>query len=497
MKSCVLELKEVSKTYNEHRVLNNVNFSLNSGEIHAVIGENGAGKSTLMNIIAGFEKMDAGEILINGQSVSSNSPFQAQSQGIRMIFQDIQLVPSLNVMENIFLGNWIYYNTKYLKVINKEKQYEETRKLLEFLNFNINPHLKISSLDAGQQKMVEIAKAVYWNSKILILDEVTAYFNDLEVINLFKILKKVKNMGHTIVFISHRINEVLKIADRVTILREGEIVQTTTISNFDKKSAVLKMSSNYFINRYPKIKPRIGNEALRLENVSNNRLDHINFSLRRGEIIGLTGLIGSGRTAVAEAIFGINPALSGEIYIKRKLASIKSPYDAINHKIGYLPEDRKDSLVYEFGIAKNVSLSNISSVITNRTIDLKLEERIAVDYANRLGFTGNDVFKKVKFLSGGTQQKVMIAKWLLSRADVFIFNEPTKGLDIASKVEVYNLMNELILHDSAVLFISSDINELIGMCDRILVIYRGRIVGELFGEEKTESNIMYYAMGAV
>jgi len=497
MEKSILEVKGLSKYYGGQLVLNHISFSIKSGEVHAVIGENGTGKTTLMKILAGVERKDCGEIFFESKKIDINSPREAQALGIYMIFHDINLVSSLSVVENIYMRNWILFPFKYFPIINWHKQISETKKIFKMLNVDINPSAKVSTLGLAQQKMVEIAKALCRKARVLILDETTSSLNDQDSENLFKVIKRIQEIGTSVIFISHEISEVMKFADTVTILKNGQVVQTNQVKDMDLKLAVGKMAGKEFIKRYPKIKLPIGKEVMRLSGAADNKiLRDISFSLRKGEILGLTGLMGSGRTAVAKAIFGLNPLAAGKIFIENEEVSIKSPIDAINKKIGFIPEDKSQGLLYNLNISQNISLSNLRSVVDHNFIDVPLEKKLAMDYVRRLGIKNNaGISQRVKYLSDGNQQKVMIAKWLLSRSKIFIFDEPTKGLDIVSKVEVYNLMNEIILNQAAILLISSDIAELIGMCDRILILHKGVISKELKGKEISETNIMYFASG--
>lgn len=495
MEEYTLKVENLSKSYGAHLALSNISISIKPGEVHAVIGENGAGKSTLMKIIAGVERKTAGQFYMFGQQVSIETPLQAQTFGIGIILQDVKLVPSLSVMENIFMGRWIRYK-RWLPIIDVKKQGEKAKELLKFLKFDIKLTEQVSKLGLGQQTMVEIVKALCWSSKLFILDEVTACLNDYETENVFNIIRRCKEMGISVFFISHKIDEVFKIADKITILRDGEIAQTFDKENFNVKTAVMKMSGESFVNRYPKINQRIGKEVLRLCNIWDGVfLKDLSLSIKEREIVGLTGMVGSGRSSVAKAIFGINPIVSGKILINNKEVAIKSPLDAINNKIGYMSENRFDGLVPNFKLPENISLSTLKSVSNFFIIDKHLEKSIAKDYAKRFVINNGNISRKVETMSGGTQQKVMIAKWFLSSSKVFILDEPTKGLDIASKVELYNLMSKVVIKEASILLISSDLNEIIGMSDRVLVIYKGSVVKELTGKDITEANIMYYASG--
>jgi len=495
MEEFTLKVENLSKSYGTQFALSDVSISIKPGEVHAVIGENGAGKSTLMKIIAGLERKTSGQFYMYGRQVAIDTPIQAQMLGIGIILQDIKLVPSLSVQENIFMGRWIRRN-KWLPLIDVKKQSEKAKELLRQLKFDIRLNEQVSRLGSGQQKMVEIVRALCWDSRLLILDEVTACLTDRETENVFNMIRRCKEMGISVFFISHKIDEVFKIADVISILRDGRLIHTFDKENFNVKTAVMDMSGEDFINRYPKIKQKIGKEILRLHDIWDGVfLKDFNLSLREGEILGLTGMVGSGRSSVAKAIFGINPIISGKILINNKEAVIKSPADAINHKIGYIAENRFDGLVLNFRMPENITLSTLKSVSNHSIINKHLEKSVTQDYAKRFMINNGNISQKVKTMSGGNQQKVMIAKWLLSSSKVFIMDEPTKGLDIASKVELYNLMNKVILKGGSILLISSDLNEIIGMSDRVLVVYKGRVAKELTNKDISETNIMYYASG--
>jgi ribose transport system ATP-binding protein len=491
--SVLLEIRGVSKSFFDNQVLKDICITLKHSEIHAVVGENGAGKSTLMKILAGVEKADSGEFILESNRVEIKTPSQAQSLGISTIFQDIQLIPSLSVVENIFVGRWPLHSLPLIPVINWKKAIAEAQRIFKYLNFEIDLFMKTGDLSFGQQKMVEIAKALCWKAKLLILDEVSAALNEIETDNLFNVLRRSKAMGVGIFFISHQINEVLKIADTVTVLHNGQLIETNAVTKINSQQIIQEMTGEDFVNRYPKMKRKIGPEVLRVSQLRDYRvLEDISFSIREGEIAGLTGLVGSGRTAVAKAIFGVNPLMAGKIYINNQEVMIKSPIDAIRHKIGFISEDRSEGLIFNMDMPSNITLAHLKGVIHHWILDLPLEKRITQDYVKRMGIKTTDITQKVGYLSGGNKQKVFIAKWLLSRAKIFIFDEPTKGLDVSSKVEVYNLINELILGGAAILLISSDLDELLGMSDRVLVMCRGKIVKELAGKDIREENIMYY-----
>lgn len=493
MEKYLLEVQNLSKSFYQQEVLKNININLKPGEIHAIIGENGSGKSTLMKILSGVFKKDGGDIYIEGKKVNIDSPGQATKLGISMIFQESMLVPSMSVIENIFLGRYEVRKPKWLSVINWKPAVKEAIKIFKNLNYNINIYDEVSTLAAAEKKMVEVAKALCSKSKIIILDEVTIGLNELERESLFKEIKRIKKMGVGIFFISQNINDVLSIADTITILKEGKEVITCATKDMDKSSIVSKIAENNSLQGYPKIKNKIGEEILRVDNISNdNILKDIKFTLHKGEILGLTGFAGSGRSSIARCIFGMDQTMSGKLYINNKEVNIKSPKDAVKLRIGYVKDDNDDDIIYSMTMAENITLSHLKGVTVNQVIDIPLEKKIVDYYINRLGIKGKEASDPVRYLSGGNKQKVALAKWLFSNSKIIIFDDPTNKLDVSSKVEIYNLMSELVLKGISILFISSNFNELIGMCDRILVMNKGRITKELKGSDMTRMNIIEF-----
>ncbi len=494
MKKYLLEVQNLSKSFYEKEVLKNININLKPGEVHAIIGENGSGKSTLMKILSGVFKKDRGDIYIDSKKVDIDSPKQATKLGISAIFQESMLVSSMNVVENVFLGRYELRKPKWLSVINWKALEKETKNIFEKLDYNINIYDEVSTLSVAEKKMIEIAKALCSKAKIVIFDEVTIGLNELEIESLFKEIKRIKKMGVGIFFISQNINDVLNIADTITILKGGREVLKCDTKDINKNSIISKIAENNSVHGYPKFKNKIGEEVLSLHNISNKTiLKDVRFSLHKGEILGLTGFAASGRSSVARCIFGMDQTTTGKIYVNNKQVNIKSPMDAIKLRIGYVQDDIDGDIVYSMSMAENITLSHLKGVTVNEVIDTPLEKKIVRYYIHRLGIKGIELSDPVKYLSGGNKQKVALAKWLFSNSKIIIFDEPTNKLDISSKVEIYNLMSQLVLKGISILFISSNFDELIGMCDRILVMNEGKISKELKGAEMTRMNIIQFS----
>ncbi|MFC4600724.1 sugar ABC transporter ATP-binding protein [Cohnella hongkongensis] len=492
MEPCVLELRQIAKSYANNRVLQDINLQLKQGEIRALIGENGAGKTTLVKILLGLEQHDTGEILIDGKAATIRNPVQAQQNGLAAVFQEVNLFPAMSVIENVYFG--LFGSAVYINWPEVEK---EVSAIFKSLNIEMDLTRKVSRLTLLEKKIVEVVRAVCMKSRILLLDEATADLDEVESNDVLRLIKRLSESGLTVLFISHQLDEMMKIADTITIMREGKVIETSSADKQSVKTIISNMTQDRLTNPYPKIKlQQQGREVLKVEKINNEeKLRNISFLLRQGEIVGITGLSDSGCAAVARAIVGLGRNTTGKMYINRKPVWIQSPKDAIRHQIGYIPGDRNESLIHLLGIHQNLSLSNFRTMTRGGIIDLDLENRVAEDYMVRLGIRARSAKMKVKHLSAGNRQKVMIAKSLLTRAKIYLLEDPTKGLDVSSKVEVYNIMNDIVLHGGSILLISSDLGEVLGMCDRVLVMYRGAIVKELAGEEMNEKSIVYYASG--
>jgi len=490
----ILELKNIRKEYPGVVALDDVSLMLKKGEVHILLGENGAGKSTLVKILSGAVKKTNGKIILLNEEIEIKNPKHAFQIGIGIIYQELNLIPHLTVAENIFLGREFSTSSG---IIDNQKINSEAQKLLDELKVKINSKSLIKDLGIAQQQMVEVAKALSLNAKILIMDEPTSALTENEIEELFNIIDKLKAQGVSIIYISHRLDELFEIGDTVTILRDGKLIATKVISETTHHELITMMVNRELKDQFPRIKPKIGCELLCVERLTTaNRLSNISFTLNAGEILGVYGLLGSGRTELARAIFGVDEILSGNIRINGEFVDIKSPIEAIKYGIALLTEDRKtQGLILELDLQKNVSLASLSEVTTNGILSNNKERNLSEKYILDLNIKTTGSQQKVRNLSGGNQQKVVLSKWLSTKAKIYIFDEPTRGIDVGSKVEIYEIMNRLTDEGAAIIMISSDLPEILGMSDRIMVMHQGKITAKLSGEEATQESIMHYALG--
>lgn len=493
----LFEMVEIWKGFGENQVLKGVDFRIKPGEIHGLLGKNGAGKSVLMKILTGVMAKDAGTILHRGLPLDLISARKVRNLGVSMVYQDLSLFPNLTVAENIFAGRYQELRLARHGIIDFDRIYAETENILKKLHFNLDPHTKINQLGFSQQQMIAIARALTRNAELLILDEPMAALNEREVLTVFDTLRGIQKMGVSIVFISHRIREIKEIADQITVLRDGKNVGSRLANSAEGEDLIQMMIGEAALKSYPKLGLPTQQELMRIKNLSmGNVLSDISFTLREGEILGIAGLAGSGRTALANAIFGLGSAVKGHIFLRGQEVRIKSPRQAIKLGFAYLSEDRVNSgLFINMSIKNNISAGNLRRIAVGGMIDGKKEHEIARGLTKRLGISSCSVRQRVKTLSGGNQQKTLLAKWLCGGGLVYLLDEPTLGLDIAHKVDVYNLINSLVCGGAGVIVISSDLSELIGMCHRVLVIYKGAIVGELTEPDICEEKILRLASG--
>lgn len=496
MNENIVEMRGINKQFNSIPVLKDVTFSVKRGEVHSLYGENGAGKSVLMKLLSGVLKPDSGEIYVSGCKVDFNDPRDAQNLGIVTIHQEQNLFSDLAVAENMFISN-LSLVTNIFNTINRKKMLEKSSEILKSLNFDIDPRRMVKDLSAGERQMVEIAKALVHESSLIIMDEPTNSLTEVEIENLFKIIRNIKSKGISVIFISHRIDELMKITDTVTIIRDGEVIITDTIKNIGRGSLISLSAGKDLKERYPKLPIQKGRLLFKVSGLSTNRkINNISFEIHKGEILGIAGLVGSGRTAVARAIFGVDKLVTGSIYLNGTRLDIRSPRDAIKAGIGYVSEERlSESLIGDFNISENITLSNIKAILNKGFLSQSKEMDIGRIFIKKLVVKTPFAEQKVKNLSGGNQQKVVISKWLFKESKLLIFDEPTYGLDTGSKVEVYNIMNEIVRNNSAIILISSDLSELIGMSDRILIMCDGSINGELSRSEFTPEKVLSFAAG--
>ncbi len=489
----VLSLQNITKTYPGVVALNDVSLDLREAEVHALVGENGAGKSTLIKCCTGAVVPDSGTITVNGQSYAAMTPTSAVECGIGVIYQEFNLVEELSAAENIFLGNEIRNGI----VVNKKAMATEAAKVFKELHIDIDPNAPIKSLTVGYQQMVEIAKAVSKNSRILIMDEPSAVLTNAEVASLYEMVRKLKSRGVTIVYISHRMDEIFELSDRVTVMRDGVKVETLNTADTNVDELIKLMVGRELKETYP---PRAaasgGDTILEVENLCGNGLRDICFSLKKGEVLGFGGLIGSGRTELMELLFGVKRPDSGTVRLNGKPITSRTPGDAIKQGIALVPEDRKRQGAHlEMQIDENISIAILKSISSRMVVNKKAEDSISERYRESLRIKTPSVKQKIKNLSGGNQQKVILAKWLATNPDLIIFDEPTRGIDVGAKYEIYKLMNALIEEGKTIIMISSEMEELIGMSDRILVLHEGRITGELAKADFSQEKIMNYASG--
>ncbi|ACM59264.1 xylose ABC transporter ATP-binding protein [Caldicellulosiruptor bescii] len=503
MSEYILEMVHITKEFPGVKALDDVTFKVKKGEIHALVGENGAGKSTLMKILSGVYPYGtySGDIFIEGKKQHFRNIKDSEHAGVAIIYQELTLVKGMTVGENIFLGREPVVNG----IINWNKVYADSKKLFEKLNIEIDVYEKVENLGIGQQQMVEIAKAISKDSKILILDEPTAALTESETRQLFRILKDLKNHGVTCIYISHRLEEIFEIADTVTVLRDGKTISTDPISNLTEDEIIKRMVGRELTQRYPKVPHKAKRTIMEVRNFSvydkdnpeKKIIDNVSFEIKEGEILGISGLMGAGRTELFMSIFGAYPGRKeGEIWLEGKKISINNPREAIEHGICYLSEDRKRyGLVLMMDIKDNILLPNYQKFANGGIINIPKSLSTALDYVGKLRIKIASPFQQVMNLSGGNQQKVIIAKWLLANPKILILDEPTRGIDVGAKYEIYNLMNQFVDQGVGIVMISSELPEILGMSDRILVMQKGKIAGELMAEDATQEKIMTLATG--
>lgn len=490
----ILELENISKSFPGVKALDNVQFSLEAGEVHALLGENGAGKSTLIKIISGVHKPDTGVIRWEGQPLVFNNPREAQARGVSTIYQELSLYPELTVAENIFMGHAPKRSLGPLKIVDWSAVNNRALEILHSLNIHdMDVRRKVGTLNVGNRQRVEIAKALSINARVLIMDEPTAALTESDVERLFGIVRLLKQRGVAIIYISHRLQEVFELADRVTVLRDGQYVNTKPVSDTREPELVSMMVGRTIDNLFPKLTGNPGKTILEVRNLNRGATTRgVSFSVRAGEIVGMAGLVGSGRSETAQTIFGITPAESGEIIVDGQKVNINDPGRAVKLGIAYVPEDRgTQGLIKQMNIRENASLAVLRSLSTASFINFGGERKLATDAIQQLSIRAYSAEQIVNKLSGGNQQKVVISKWLASKPKLLIMDEPTRGIDVGAKSEIHRLMSELaVQHGLAVLMISSELPEVLGMSDRVLVMREGRIAAEFTREEATQERVV-------
>lgn len=490
-----LHMEGITKRFPGVLALDHVKLSVKKGEVHALLGENGAGKSTLMKILSGAYVKDEGSITVMGQKVELGDPRISEALGIGTIYQELNLIGSLTVAENIFMGRHI--TNKFGKV-DWTEIYRKSDEILQELEVDISSHDLIKDLGIAHQQMVEVAKALSMNAKIIIMDEPSAPLTEKETTKLFSTIAKLKKSGISIIYISHRLEEVKFMCDSATVMRDGTYVTKVDVCDVTIDDIIKLMVGRELNDKYPRIEKTIGKEVLSVENLcAGSRVQNVSFNVKAGEVLCIGGLVGAGRTESMRAIFGLDHKTAGVIKINGKEVDIKTPRDAIEAGIGFVTEDRKEEgLVLPLSVGENITVSSLDKFTKAGRLNLKKESEMIQKYVDLLKIKTPSALQKVGNLSGGNQQKVVLAKWLLSDCQVLILDEPTRGIDVGAKIEVYNLINDLAKEGKAIIAITSEIPELLGICDRVAIMARGKIRGELGRDEANQENIMTMAVAA-
>lgn len=489
-----IQMNNIHKAFGTNQVLSGVDFELRAGEVHALMGENGAGKSTMMNILVGLHQRDEGTIVIDGKETYFTSPKQAEEAGIAFIHQELNIWPEMTVLENLFIGKEVtsavgWLNSRKMKALAKE----------QFARLAVHLPLQQEAglCSVGQQQMIEIAKALMTNAKVIIMDEPTAALTEREIQKLFDVIRALKKEGVSIVYISHRMEEIFALCDRITVMRDGRTVDTKDISATSFDEVVRKMVGRELTERYPSRASKPGDVVLEVKGAAKQgQFSDVSFTVRAGEIVGFSGLMGAGRTEIMRALFGLESLDQGEIRIHGKSVRIRRPDDAVRHGIGFITEDRKDEgLILDFSIRDNMALPNLFSFTSKGFISSKKEQEFVDTLIKRLQVKTQSAETPARSLSGGNQQKVVIAKWIGIGPSLLILDEPTRGVDVGAKREIYQLMNELTDRGVAIIMVSSELPEILGMSDRIIVVHEGKLSGELPREQATQEQIMTLATG--
>jgi ribose transport system ATP-binding protein len=493
MEDTILEMKNITRRFPGVLALNGVSLKIFRGEVHGLVGENGAGKSTLMKILSGVIPMDSGEILIDGKAVDITNTKDSVDQGISIIYQEFNLIPMLSVAENLFLGR-LSAGT----FIRWGGIQGKARALMESLDFEIDVERRVETLTVAEMQMVEIAKALSFNARLIIMDEPSSTLTEKELENFFRIIGLLNGKGITVIYISHRLEEIFRICGRVTVLRDGNVIDTMNVSDTNRVGIIEKMVGRKLDNEFP---PRGGEPGakivLEVENLNaGGKIRNVSFCLHEREILGIAGLVGAGRTEVVRAIFGADSFESGSVRIRGRAVKVGSPCTAKSLGLGLLPEDRKQhGVVLGSTVKENISLTKLARVSTQGVLRMRREEEIAVGFISQLRIRTPRSNQKVLNLSGGNQQKIVVAKWLFSEADILIMDEPTRGIDVGAKYEIYTLMNELTAMGKSLIIISSELPELLAMSDRIIVLHNGELKGELSRHDATAEKVLSYAIG--
>ena len=483
----IFTLKNITKEFPGVKALDDVTINIERGTIHGLVGENGAGKSTLIKILAGIYQPNKGEIILDGKPCRFNSPIEARRAGISVVHQEIKLAEPLSVAENMFLGNVQLKNG----LVDWKGMRRRAREIVEDLGMDIDINAQVSSLTVAKKQIVEIMHAINNNSRILIMDEPSAVLTDRELEVMFRIVKQLRDEGITIIYISHRLDEIFGLCSNVSVLRDGCHIDTIPVASVDRQGLINMMVGREMGQEYPKEVGNVGGTILEVKNLSRGILQDISFEVKSGEVFGISGLVGAGRTELARAILGIDKPESGEVYVRGKKVHYRTFADAIRDGLGLIPEDRKlQGLVQIMSVKRNTTLVNMKRVLRAGVISSSLEEKLSKEYADKLHVVTPSMETEVQYLSGGNQQKVVIAKWLFQNSEILFLDEPTRGIDVGAKAEIYRLINRMAKEGKTIIMISSEMPELLGMCDRIMVMHEGHKMGELNAAEATQAKIM-------
>lgn len=494
MEEYLVQMNHICKSFPGVKALDDVSFDLKPGEVHALVGENGAGKSTLMKVLTGVYQGDSGEVLVEGKPVNIHNVRDAQELGIVMIHQELNLMNHLTAAENIYIGR--ESKKKFPLFLDKQEQNRKAEEIFKELNLDLDPTVKVGDLTVANQQMVEIAKALSYHSKVLIMDEPTASLTENEIEDLFSIIRVLKAKGHAIIYISHRLEELEMITDRVTVMRDGTYVGTKNTKDVTVDEIIKMMvGREIFVTKQNSFNSKDAPVTLEVRGLNAGKMvKNVSFQARKGEILGFAGLVGAGRTETARAIFGADHYESGQIFVNGEEVKITCPSDAIRHGIAYLSEDRKQyGLVLGLDVDINIALPNMEKYQNSGFIKFGASEKNSKEQSEKLRIKTPSIKQKVGLLSGGNQQKVVLAKWLTKNSDILIFDEPTRGIDIGAKNEIYKLLNQLAEEGKTIIVISSELPEIIRTCHRVIVMYEGRITGEVAGDEIDQDTIMNYA----
>jgi ribose transport system ATP-binding protein len=493
----ILEINNVSKSFPGVKALDDINLKIKRGEVHALVGENGAGKTTLIRIISGIYKADAGTVIYNGEDITNTNPHESIERGISSVHQDFRMVETLSVAENIFLGTPLTKRSIIGRNVDWANMKREAIKAVHSMGVDVDPNAIISDLSVAKKQVVEICKALQRNVTVLILDEPSAALTESEIETMFGLIKKMQERDITVIYISHRIEEIFQIADRVTVLRDGKTIITDEVKNLDRTSLIKHMTGRQIVDIYPQKNNKFGDMVLEVKNLNlkAHKLKDISFSLKEGEILGITGLVGAGRTELVRAIFGADRYDSGEVYVKGKKIDAVSIVNMIKLNVGLVPEERKvEGFVPDFSVGKNITLAGINKIIKYSFLNNKLETNATTELIKLLRIVTPGANTTITSLSGGNQQKCIVGKWLYVDSDILIFDEPTRGIDVGAKQEMYKIIVNLAEQGKAIIIVSSELPEVLGICNRILVMCEGRITAELDGDKATQEQILNYAI---